>query len=245
MSIEPRLRGQGPSLLLIHGSAADASTWSVQLASLAGAFRMLAYDRRPGALSVQDHADDAAELLTTHLEKPCAVVGSSFGAVIALDLARRYPELVKVLVLCEPPLAASDYVSAIPPGFGCRFDDVAARAGGPQAAELFLRTVLGDGAFDAMPRTYQERTRGTFAAIRADMSALARYHVGYDRLAREMSCSVHLAGGDRSAAFYAETLEALQQAIPGSQRHVMRGAGHMMQVDAHRQFGELLRSACA
>ena len=235
--------GSSRSLLMIHGSAADHTTWTVQFAGLRDDFAMLAYDRCPAAeYTVGEHADDAAEILRSEVMGPCAVVGSSFGAVVALDLARRYPELVGGLVLCEPPLAESDYLAPVPDGFACRFDAIAARDGGPAASEFFLRSVLGNVAFDRMPKAYRHRSMAAHAQIRADMVALARYRPRYEELAGQIAGPVRLLGGERSSSFYRATLEGLHAAIPSSELRILRGAGHMMHVDGHRQFAEVLRA---
>jgi pimeloyl-ACP methyl ester carboxylesterase len=235
-------QGVGPPLLMIHGSAADHSTWTVQLASLRDDFAMLAYDRdaREGR-TVENHADDAAEILRSEVQGPAAVVGSSFGAIVALDLARRCPDLVSSLFLCEPPLAQSDALAPVPDGFACRFDSIVACESGEAAAEFFLRNVLGDESFERMPKTYRRRSMAAWRQIRADMTALARYRVRYSELRDELRCATVLLGGSQSAAFYRDTLEALQWAIPGAELIELRGAGHMMHVDAHRQFGDVLR----
>jgi pimeloyl-ACP methyl ester carboxylesterase len=228
---------------MIHGSAADHTTWTVQFAGLKDDFCMLAYDRCPKPVySVEEHADDAAEILRSEIVGPCAVVGSSFGAVVALDLARRYPELVDGLVLCEPPIAESDYLAPVPDGFACRFDSIAKRDGGPAASEFFLRSVLGNVAFERMPKVYRHRSMAAHAQIRADMGALARYRPRYEELATQVSGKVRLVGGERSSSFYRASLEALHAAIPKSDLQVLRGAAHMMHVDAHRQFAEVLRT---
>ncbi len=242
MPIQVVHKGVGAPLLLIHGSAADHSTWTVQFSSLAEDFSMLAYTRDPRmGHDVEDHADDAAEILASEVEGPCAVVGSSFGGAVALDLARRYPERVGSLFLCEPPLAESDWIPAVPSGFACHFDDIAARESGEEAAAFFLRGVLGSETFERMPKSYRHRSMAAWRQIRADMLALARYRVRYDDLASELRARVYLLGGERSAEFYEPTLAALAAAIPGSERITMRGAGHMMHVEAHRQFAEVLR----
>src|SRR5688572_14907030 len=86
-----------PLALLIHGSAADHTTWSIQLASksLHERLALVAYDRRADAATVEEHADDAATLIDSELAgrdgARAILVGSSFGAVIALDVLRRYP----------------------------------------------------------------------------------------------------------------------------------------------------------
>ena len=72
--------GSGHRILMIHGSAADHATWSIQLAGpLAQAFSLIAYDRRVDAPSVEAHADDAIAVLADDPE-PAIVIGSSFGS---------------------------------------------------------------------------------------------------------------------------------------------------------------------
>ena len=73
-------------MLLIHGSAADHTTWSIQLASPSRErFTLIAYDRRADATTVEEHAADAAARTS---DGPRSIVGSSFGAVVALELVR-------------------------------------------------------------------------------------------------------------------------------------------------------------
>ena len=64
----------GPPLILVHGSATDASTWTIQLASpLTSRYRVVAYDRRgagrspraPGVAwhTIEEHAAELAALI--------------------------------------------------------------------------------------------------------------------------------------------------------------------------------------
>ena len=244
-------------ILLIHGSAADHSTWSIQLASsLRERFALWAYDRRgtggsqaafedatpPGGAqpwpTIEQHADDAAGL-ARQAPEPVWVVGSSFGSVIALDLLRRYPKLVRGAVLIEPPMAHSDDAPAGPADFIERLDLLAAEAGGEAAAEQFLRAVLGDEAFARMPMTFRRRSMRLWPQIRADSLALAAYRPRYAELAA-VRAPVLLLGGERSASYFRPTLEALARALPGARLEVVKGAGHMLHAEAFRTFAELL-----
>lgn len=229
--------GTGPRILLIHGSAADHTTWSIQLASsLRERFTLIAYDRRGDAQTVEAHADDAAGLLAGD-PSPALVVGSSFGAVIALDVVRRHGAAGAVLI--EPPMGATDDVPAAPAAFLEAYDRRAAEQGGPAAAELFLRTVLGDAAFERMPRAFRDRATSKHAEIRADSAALLAYHPRYAELAR-VTAPVLLLGGERSASYFRPTLEALRAALPGARLELVPGAGHMLHAEAHRRFAELV-----
>ncbi len=244
------IRGDGPPVFFIHGSATDHGTWTIQLAQLRNSVRCVAWDRRGTGqsplpegcdyLTVEEHADDAAALLREHGGgKPRVVVGQSFGGVVALDLARRYPELVGSAVLMEPPLAASDSVPPIPEHFLARYDELQRTEGGPAAAEFFLRSVLGDEAWERIPGPYRERSRALWRPIRQDIAALGAYAVRYAAL-RRVERPVLLLGGDRSADFYRPTLEALERSLGNARRETLSGAGHMMHADVFRKFNARL-----
>lgn len=231
--------GAGPQVLLIHGSAADHTTWSIQLASpLRAQFTLVAYDRRGDATSIEAHADEAAGLLAGEPGR-AIVVGSSLGAVVALDVLRRHPARVAGAVLIEPPLAASDDAAPVPPTFLPAFDRRAARGGGLAAGELFLRIVLGDAAFERMPRAFQTAAMMKFAEIRADTVALMAYRPRYAELAA-VTTPVLLVGGDRSAPSFRPTLEALHRALPAARLEIIAGAGHMLHAEAPRRFHALV-----
>jgi len=227
-------RGSGPTTLLIHGSAADASTWSIQLASLSRELRMVAPQRR-NRDSVETAADDIVEVIEALNDGPVLACASSFGAVILLDVARRFPDRLRGMVLCEPPLAPSDYSPSVPLGFGCQFDRLVLEQSGEAAAEYFLRTVLTDTAYEALPTRWQKRACALWREIRADSGALARYAPRYASLV-DVAVPTLLLGGERSSKFYCATLDALEQVLPNVRRQTLRGAGHMMQADAHRGF---------
>jgi pimeloyl-ACP methyl ester carboxylesterase len=231
--------GQGPPVLFIHGSATDHATWAIQLASpLRHRFTLIAYDRRSDATTVEEHAADAAELLAG---RRALIVGSSFGAVCTLELMRTRPELCAGAILIEPPMAAADDLSAAPAAFLAEFDRRVAEQGGPAAGEFFLRTVLGDAAFDRIPRAFQERSMAKWAEIRADSVALIAYRPRYAELAA-VQVPALLIGGERSAPYFRPTLEALRAALPNARLEIIPAAGHMLQAEAPRKFADLLTS---
>ena len=227
-----------PRVLLVHGSAADHTTWSIQLASraLRARFELVAYDRRADVLTVEDHAADA---LARAGDARCTIVGSSFGAVIALEALRTAPARFADAILIEPPMGASDDAAAAPAAFLADYDRIAAERGGPAAAEFFLRAVLGDAAYDRMPRTFQARSNSLWRAIRSDSGALAAYRPRYAELAAVTTPTL-LLGGDRSAAYFRPTLDALAAALPRATLEIVPNAGHMLHAEAHRRFAEIL-----
>src|SRR5215470_8718887 len=102
--------GEGVPILLIHPSGATASTWGSAVEELAQIGHVIAYDRRGYARSggepvrsMSTHTADAAALLEHLRTPPALVVGTSAGAAIAVDLAVRRPDLVRVVVAHEFP----------------------------------------------------------------------------------------------------------------------------------------------
>ncbi len=107
-------RGRGPSVLLVHETAAIGAVWDPLAEALAPQFRAIAYDRRGWGGSsepdeyrrttVEEQSEDAAALLETVADQPALVCGAGLGGVIALDLLLRRTDLVSAAVLIEPTL---------------------------------------------------------------------------------------------------------------------------------------------
>jgi len=87
--------GKGARLLLLHGVGLRAEAWAAQIEGLATDFEVIAADlpghggstQLEGAPKLADFSDCLARLL----DRPSIVVGHSMGAMIALDLAARFP----------------------------------------------------------------------------------------------------------------------------------------------------------
>ncbi len=99
--------GSGKPLVLIAGLASDSQSWLPVIVKLSKHFRVIIFDNRGVGRSPSDNADitiqkmtDDCVALMEHLNLSSAyVLGHSMGGMIAMDLAVRYPNLVKKLVL--------------------------------------------------------------------------------------------------------------------------------------------------
>lgn len=245
-------QGAGPLVVLVHGSATDHQTWSIQLAGKLGErMRLVAYDRRGAGkselppsvshLSVEQHAAELAALIERErgADEQVLVVGSSFGAVVVLEMARTQRRWLDGIVLLEPPLPPADDAPDAQGAFLVELDRLAETEGPPAAAERFLRTVLGDAAWGKLPRAFQERSKSFWPQIRGDCYALASYRVRYASLSSITTPTLLLAG-DRSAPYFRPTIEALHRSLGDAVMDVIPGAGHMMQAEAPRGFHERL-----
>ncbi|HET6933600.1 MAG TPA: alpha/beta hydrolase [Candidatus Angelobacter sp.] len=107
-------QGRGTPLIFVHGGMEDYRAWDAQISPVAKSFRVIAYSKRfnypnQNAIRSRNHsaiidAEDLAALMHKLKLGPAHIVGHSYGAYTAMFLALRHPELVRSLVLSEPPL---------------------------------------------------------------------------------------------------------------------------------------------
>jgi pimeloyl-ACP methyl ester carboxylesterase len=96
-----------PTVVFIHGVLHDHSVWILQTRYLAHhGWNVLAVDlpghcrsEGPPPATVEDAADFVIALLAAAGVKQAALVGHSFGSLIALETAARAPQLISQLVL--------------------------------------------------------------------------------------------------------------------------------------------------
>lgn len=105
--------GAGRPLLFIHGAMCDADFYDGAAKALAGKYRVITYDRRGYSRSTgvadetfwpQQAADAAGILEALCGGEKAVVVGTSAGAIIAMNLLALRPELVDYAIFYEPPL---------------------------------------------------------------------------------------------------------------------------------------------
>jgi N-formylmaleamate deformylase len=108
-----RTGGALPVLVLLHGFADDGLCWTRVARELSGEFDIVMPDARghgrsaalgDDAFSLSDLADDVARLLDHLAIRESSVFGHSMGAITASFLAADRPDLVRDLVLEDPPL---------------------------------------------------------------------------------------------------------------------------------------------
>lgn len=177
-------------VVFVHGTLADYRSWGGQENLFAQSYRVLVYSRRfhrpnpqvadsTQIYSPKLHAEDLAALLLTLGIAPAHIVGTSYGAYTALALAREHPNLVRSLVLSEPPvlplLTASEAGDAERRAFYSNALDPAKRAfaRGDSVAGMrsFYDGIRGRGAFDNLPPATRADLLGHSFEMRQEMLA--------------------------------------------------------------------------
>ncbi len=114
--------GKGPAIIVLHGGPDfDQSYLLPEMDRLSDSYRLIYYDQRGRGRSANNVrpedvtlASDIADLekvrQSFHLEF-ATLLGHSWGTVIALEYALKYPERVSHLILMNPgPVSREDYV---------------------------------------------------------------------------------------------------------------------------------------
>lgn len=107
----------GPPLLLVHGQMVDWTTYMRVLPDLAQDFHVFAVDcyghgsssREPGRYSNVAMGRDQATFLREVIGGPAYVSGNSSGGLLGIQIANEAPDLVRTLLLEDPPLFSSLY----------------------------------------------------------------------------------------------------------------------------------------
>jgi pimeloyl-ACP methyl ester carboxylesterase len=107
ISINYQISGAGPRVLFFNGSGATLQSTELLIRSLSKECEVLAHDQRglgltsipDGPYTMAQYAADAAALLDHVGWKSCAVVGISFGGMVAQEFAVTFPMRVESLAL--------------------------------------------------------------------------------------------------------------------------------------------------
>lgn len=257
--------GSGDPLVLVHGSASDYRTWHAQRDVFAEGFRVVAYSRRyhwpneriseGSDYSMAEHVDDLGQLLHSLDAVPGHLVGHSYGAFLCLLLAMREPQLVRSLVLAEPP-AVTLFVSNQPKPqeilklllsrprtalsilkfavTGLAPATAAARRGDlEEATRIFGSAVLGREAYRRLSEPRREQVRANMIAAELLGSGFAP--LSAERI-REVEAPVLLVHGDRSPSMFRRIIDRLEELLPRSERVEIPGASHIMHEDNARAY---------
>lgn len=250
----------GIPVVLFHGTAAWSELWRhTSDAVAASGFHVIAVDLppfgfsdRPGTYTRADQTARINDVLVALKAAPAIIVGHSFGAGAATELAMRYPERARALVLLDAALgltaAPSDPPWVIQPKW-IREILVSLTITNPVATKTLLEMLIAK----------KERALPEFVAIlqrpiaqrnsTADIADWLYYFLGSDRDAvsadrnayAQMKIPVAILWGDK------DTVTPLEQALdlrtllpPQTSLTLLPGLGHIPQIEDPGLFNDAL-----
>ncbi|HXT15337.1 MAG TPA: alpha/beta hydrolase [Gemmatimonadaceae bacterium] len=246
--------GTGAPIVLIHGSVDDMRTWSYQTAPFSAHHRLITYSRRyhwpntgadsATAYRATDHRDDLAALIEELELGPAHLVGASYGAVVALLLAATRPELVRSLVLGEPP--AFNFLDRAELEANYRTQILPAKeaydAGRPiDGVEHFLNSIVGPGAFARFPRGARQVALDNAPEFGLEARSTPEEFFGPLTASdlRSIQTPALLVRGERSPEIFGRVIDVLRSNLPNARYLLVPGASHAM----HRHNAPLYNTA--
>jgi pimeloyl-ACP methyl ester carboxylesterase len=236
--------GQGDPVILLHGDESDYRAWAPQMLVLKPRHRVISYSRRyhfpnDNPISGTSHsalvdAEDLAALMA-QLGLPSAhLVGTSYGAFTALAFAVKHPEMVRSLVLAEPPV--NQWVTGEARGaslyqqFLSTVYEPAGQAFSKGDMEAAMRMLIdssdGPGAFNKLP----PENRTAILANARFLQALTSSSDPYPNLSRSdvsrLAMPILIVKGAETDELHKVVTEEVGRVLPQAQRVTIAWAGH-------------------
>lgn len=243
---------RNPAVLMLHGLGSSSAGYRAQFAGLFRDFHVIAWNA-PGFgdssligrddASIDDYADALeAFLRALGLKRLAVLVGSSWGSVIALAFARRYPQLVGSLVLSAPNVARGHLVGE------ARDAELDAWLRTADINIPVSRAAIADRLLapntPPLVRQHVERLRDAMTTDGWRQAIRSLFTVYTPDIVSAVRCQIAILSGtlDQVAPYRAHA-EPLLAAAPRATSHSFEDCGHMLKLEAPSRFNAIVRAA--
>lgn len=226
-----------PAVVLIHGAGMDHSAWAWQSRALAQRGNAVLAIDLPGHGGSAGPALDSIAALSAWLVRlldaaglaAAALAGHSLGALVALDVAARFPQRVRAIALIGAAARMPVHPALLQAAQNNRAEAIAmvnlwghgqrAQVGGCPVPGLWM-TGLGQRLLE----------RAAPGVLHAGLVACDGYRDGAERAAA-VRCPARVIAGARDLMTPAKAGRALAAMIPGAAASVIPAAGHMLMTE--------------
>ena len=252
--------GEGPLVVLVHGAMDRASSMLRVRRALEGECRVMRYDRRGygrslaagPATSFDQQVDDLSALVGSSV---AVLVGHSLGGVICLALAERSPTLVGAVLAYEAPMMWEPWWPPDTAGAMALASTAAGRhAGGDgdpggeldgdpgDAAEAFMRRMLGDARWERLPAPVRAERRAEGPTLLAELQSVHR-PAAAPYQPELVTVPVVAAFGSETQPQHRRGAEELARRAPHGVLEMIDGADHGAHLTHPTAFAELVRES--
>jgi len=219
IDVHYEIHGEGQPLMLIAGLGSGVSLFARSIPIFSRDREVLAFDNRGAGrtdkpdipYTIEMMANDAAGLLRALDIKQADVLGVSMGGRIAMDLAIRYPEMVRSLILVSTSARVTKRTRS---SLGLRFGEL-------------TKMITGSGAFGGSPQPYHAFVHQLEASAKFDCT---------NRLGG-ISAPTLIMRGDRDTLAPKDLVEEVHSGIKGSRLVEFKG-GHIFFLWENKKFTE-------
>jgi len=235
------VRGSGSAVLLIHAGVADRRMWDPQLPDLVRRHRVMRVDLRgfgdsPLPPDPYDHVTDVVAVLDEVGVDRLAVVGASFGGLVAQELARRCPDRVERLLLVCPASALLQPDEELE-AFWSREEELLEQGDLAAATALNVDTWCGPEASPAVRDLVSAMQRRAFE-LQTDREDLQIDVEPGDPSV--IQAPVLVVSGDHDLAAFRRSADALARALPHGELRTLSWAGHLPTLERPDEAGQLI-----
>jgi pimeloyl-ACP methyl ester carboxylesterase len=252
--------GKGQPILFVHGGSGDLRVWENQMSFFSSKFRVIAISCRgyyPNKkleanenITLDTFVEDLAATVRALKLVPVNLAGhSSPGGFGSLVLARKYPDLLRSLILIEPPAFPVLGIN-IPPkpaqmlrlllknprvaigfmGFGAKgiapaikaFD----RGDDEEGLWIFMKANLGAEAFNKLPASRFQRALENIEPLKAQIKS--SFPAFSEQDAQSILTPTLLVSGEKSNIVIRGVTDELQKLLPNVERLNIQNASHNM-----------------
>jgi pimeloyl-ACP methyl ester carboxylesterase len=248
IKLDCRDEGEGLPVIFLHAFPLNQTMWDDQVTALRSACRAITLDLRGFGRSgfasfphsIEEMASDVRALMKVLGIDRTVLVGLSMGGYISLAFYRSYPECVLAMVLADTR-ATADTEEARERRF--KSAEKAEREGSTAIADDIVPQLLGRSTLSTRPdliaRTREMVEANSPAGIAAAQRAMAARRDSMDLLVAMNLPALVIVGSEDSLTPVAEA-ETMHTAIGGSSLRIIKGAGHLSNMEQPHQFDTAL-----
>jgi 3-oxoadipate enol-lactonase len=249
VNLAVEVRGDGPTVLFVHGYPLDHTIWQHSMDALEG-YRRVAPDLRGMGqsdapdlgYSMNIYAGDLAALLDVLGVDEVVICGHSMGGYIAFEFLRQWRSRVKGLILVDTRAEADSPEAR-------RARDAAAtlaREGGAAAiADMMVPQLLSSltqKRQDVVDQVRAMIARTPVSGIIGALGAMRDRESSEPLLPSLAGLPTLVIGGDADTLTPPEQAHAMAEAIPGAQLTLIAGAAHLPPVEQPAETTERIRA---
>ncbi|RZU77743.1 pimeloyl-ACP methyl ester carboxylesterase [Micromonospora kangleipakensis] len=243
MTLAHDVAGSGPTVLLLHSTACDRRMWDPQVPALVDAgcrvvrSDMRGYGDSPVPDGPYNNAEDVIELLDLLGAEEFALVGSSGGGRVALEIAARWPRRVTSLVLLCTALAGHE-PSAELQAFGEREDALLEAGDVTGATDLNVDTLVGPHADQAAREQVREMQRHAFEVQLAAVEEFPQLRPEFDLA--DITAPTLVISGDHDLPDFRQIAVRLSKELADARHLQLDWAGHLPSLERPEVVNPLL-----
>jgi len=251
LSVAYQRVGRGPALVLLHGFSLDSRSCRPQLEALSDQFTVITWDAPgagqsddpPDSFTLTDWANALAGVLDAAGVQHANIIGLSWGGLLAQAFYRAHPWRVLSLVLAD---TYAGWSGSLPPPMpeqrlAAALDD------STLPADEFVRRYLPGMFSDAVANDVRRELADIMAEMHpAGFRTMATVLARADTRAWLPAIRVPtlLIWGSADARSPLTVAQAMRDAIPAARLAVIRGAGHLSNLERSTEFNALVREFC-